>query len=330
MRALILPVAVAALLLGLPLGSGSDRPAGERAAAQKSVPARDADADAAEPAPAGRSEPPRDADPAAPSEGEPTAATLRGPRATSPASKVKRPPSIVERGFDGRLTILAGEPEAHALRALDLTDAERNAVDAVMSRRIEFFDQLVQEHVLELQVGFAALARVESAGSGGERLAALSEFIGTWDSFRPWRDRGTVIHEIADAIPEPKRRAAQAMVVAYRAALARERARDRGLAPTNVQLQFELHLEAFGALLTESFERQEKNGNADFDRFSRALNLTPEQAERARVIFTDLYLKETRREATGWDRFQALGEFMKELSSEQRVRAWRFIRREGR
>lgn len=252
--------------------------------------------------------------------------SLRGPSAMAPVA----PPSIVVRSFEGRITLIDGEPEAAALRALPLDAAQRDALDGIMARRIAFFDELVRTHLPELERAAAALGQLEHAKSGAERWAAISTFASAWNTFGPWRERGSVIDEAAEAIPESLRRQAQRMTSKYRAAIALERAADLGLTAANPQVQAHVRLEAFAALLQASFERQQRSGDQDLERLAREVGLTPEQTELARALFMELALKEMRQEVKGWDRFAALSSFMRELTPEQRVKAWRFIRRDAR
>jgi hypothetical protein len=250
---------------------------------------------------------------------------LQGPAVTASAA----PATILVRSFDGRVTPVEGEPEAAALRALPLDAKQRDALDGVMARRIAFFDELVRTNLLELEQGAAALGRLEHAKSASERWSAIATFASAWKAFGPWRDRGSVIDEVATEFPESLRHQAQRMAAQYRAALAAERAADLGLPVTHGQVQAHVRLEAFAALVQASFERQQRSGEQDLERLAREVGLTPEQTERARAIFMDLALKELRHEAKGWDRFATLSAFMRELTPEQRVRAWRAIRRDA-
>ncbi|MBX3355617.1 MAG: hypothetical protein KF724_07955 [Phycisphaeraceae bacterium] len=260
------------------------------------------------------------------------AGILRGPSvgAHQPPTAAPRPmgrASLVNRTFEGRIVPVEGEPEAAALRALDLSESARQAVDSIVTRRIEAFDELVRTNFIEIERGAAALARLEHVTSGTERWAALMEFSEAWKVFEPWRDRGSVIDEVGDAVPRAQRLQAQRMVRAYRMALLRERAEDLGIERTSAQVQAHVRLEQFAVLLQESFERQQRQGSEALEQVARELQLTPEQAEQARTIFGALAERELRREATGWDRFRALASFMETLEPAQRVRAWRYLRR---
>lgn len=240
------------------------------------------------------------------------------------------PRTIVERSFEGRIVPIEGEVEAAALRALPLTEAQRRTVDAVVSRRIEHFDALVRAHLLELERAATALGRLEHAESGGERWAAIADCTAAWSAFQPWRDRGTIVDEVGDAIPIAYAERARRLAHDYRAAIARERAAELSLHAAHPQIQAQTRLESFGALVQASFERQQRGGEADLERFVREVQLTPEQTERARTIFGDLALREMRREATAWDRIRAFSSLMQELTPKQRARAWRLIRRDSR
>lgn len=250
---------------------------------------------------------------------------LRGPRATAPAAA----PTIVQRDFNGRVLMLDGEPEIAALRAILKSPDQVALLDSITTRRIAAFDQLVQSHVPELTQGVAALQKLDGATTGAERLAAIGMLSHAWHAFQPWRDRGSAIDEMGDRIDAPTKRQAQRIVADYRAALLAERAADLGVPAGNPQAQVTVRIEGFGRMVEQSFERMAKGGEQDFDRFVKALELTPAQAERARVIFTALYEKEFAREATGWDRFRAFTDFMRELPPRQRALAWRFVRAEG-
>lgn len=251
---------------------------------------------------------------------------LRGPSAAPPAHP---PRTIVERSFDGRIAPIEGEVEVAALRALDLSPEQRETLDAIVSRRITFFDSLVVERWRDLEQGFAALGQIESAANAPERFAAISTFAYAWDAFTPWRDRGTAIDEMAEHLSPAQQRSARRLVLERHRAVVAERAADLGLARSHGQVQAHVRLERFGQLLQESFERQARGGEADLERAVKALQLTPDQTERARAIFGRLAEKQLRGEASHWDRFRAISDFMRELSPAQRARAWRYALRNG-
>lgn len=247
---------------------------------------------------------------------------LRGPSA---ARSVRPPRTIVERTFDGRVAPLEGEIEVAALRALDLSPEQRETLDAIVSRRITFFDALVVERWRDLEQGFAALGQIEAAASAGDRFAAISTFAHAWEAFRPWRERGTAIDEMAEHLSPAQRNAARRLVSERHRATVAERATDLGLERSHGQLQAHVRIERFGQLLQESFERQARGGEADLERAVKALRLTPDQTERARAIFGRLAEKQLRGEAGHWDRFSAISDFMRELTPVQRARAWRHV-----
>ncbi|MBM4113642.1 MAG: hypothetical protein FJ253_09805 [Phycisphaerae bacterium] len=238
-------------------------------------------------------------------------------------------PTILQRDFNGRVRVLDDEPEVAALRLLLVDPELRSALDSITTRRISDFDELVRSHVPELLQGVAALQRLEAAASAGERLAAIGSFSHAWLAFAPWRDRGSAIDEMGDRLDDSTRRIAQRLVGRYRSALLVERAADLGVPARNPQAILTVRLESFARMVEQSFERQTRSGEQDFDRFVKALDLTPAQTERARVIFGALYEKEVARTATGWDRFKAITDFMEELPARQRARAWKFLRAEG-
>lgn len=251
--------------------------------------------------------------------------SLRGPSAAEPTGRR----SIVQQDFNGRLEPIEGEIEVAALRALDLDEAQRDHLDAIVSRRIDAFDALVQRHALELQRGVAALQRMESLSSAADRWEALHEISKAWEAFAPWRARGSAIDEMGDLITGAQRREAQRIAAAYRAALTAERARDLGLQPDSPRVRAHVRLEIFGRLLEQSFMRLARSGEDALEALARALDLSPEQVERARAIFSRLHEMEAAREATPWDRFSAVSEFMRELTPDQRKKAWRFLRAQG-
>lgn len=82
---------------------------------------------------------------------EPPADPLRGPR-VQPADA--GPPTLVERGFDGSMSLLEERPETAALKRLTLSDAERKAVDEILAQRGANVQSVLSEHTalfLELQ-----------------------------------------------------------------------------------------------------------------------------------------------------------------------------------
>ncbi|MFO0894093.1 MAG: hypothetical protein U0574_03945 [Phycisphaerales bacterium] len=252
---------------------------------------------------------------------------LAGPRVAPAAAPAA--PSLITHDFQGRLQLVEGEPEQRALELLPLTPAETRALERVALRRMSDFDRLVKSHAGELIAAVGALQSMDGNAGGGPSLQALGHLMAAWEAFAPWRERGSVIDELGDAIAPERAAQARAMSAAYARAVARDVARESGMRPAAPQVQARVRLEAFGRLVQAAFERMERQGQDELARATEALSLTPDQVEKAKVIFGSLAQMELRREATGWDRFKAFSEFMASLTPEQRTRAWRFIRRGG-
>ncbi|MCA9297837.1 MAG: hypothetical protein KDA28_02155 [Phycisphaerales bacterium] len=111
---------------------------------------------------------------------------LAGPTVSTPTAA----PTIVERGFDGRVLPPAEGPERAALGHLDLTPDVRARIDEVLLSRAVVMDELVLEHL-------PLLTRLQSVSQASDRRERREVYAEALRVFRPVTERGRVRDEIA-------------------------------------------------------------------------------------------------------------------------------------
>lgn len=108
-------------------------------------------------------------------------ATLRGPKVEQPSSK----PSLVERNFEGDMKQLQTRPELAALEKLDLSAAEKQGVERVMSARTALLERTLYDNMalfLEVQglrqsgaIGPNASGDAETRRKAREKMVEMTE-----------------------------------------------------------------------------------------------------------------------------------------------------------
>lgn len=240
---------------------------------------------------------------------------LRGPDVRSE----EKVPTLVVNSFDGQLVDVGPDVERAAIERLALSDDQRKAFEQIMGDRAAAFDAIVREQYGE----------ISKLGGLRDDPAAFLRAIGDLArAFRPWTDRGTALDEMREHLTEQQVEHVERMVREYRAAqraaLVREHPNRREQRTAMVRLR----LEAFGALVTESIQRQIGFAKAQFDQVARELHLTAEQKARTEAIFGPVTVAELQGKATDAQRQQAMQEFFALLDSTQRMKLLAILARD--
>lgn len=237
---------------------------------------------------------------------------LAGPSAGDAIAK----PTLVERAYDGTLKRLELPPAEAAVALLELDDAARVRVEALIAERAAAVDEVVIGNI-EL------LVSVKGAGESGDRVRAigllrkLDEAFGGIEPVRKFEERlggamGLVqrqefmalLDEYRDAVAEDRRRA-----------LEREGAARRELRPRALRLRE--RLEELGVEIRRSYERQVTLAAREFEALMAKLALRPEQEGEIRRLVAD-YAQRTQLNPNEADRRAIFLKVLSHLDEDQR------------
>ncbi len=223
---------------------------------------------------------------------------LAGPMVDLSVSATRRTrPTIVQRDFAGNLVRASAQPGRDALDAMQaaggvtaLNDAERTALECVSASRSAAFDALLSANYLGIFALQNVSARLTSA-SLVVRIGAMRDVAQVLLAFKPYFDRGGFLDEFAraDGVRATTVARARELEKRYRDTLVRE----AQIAQPNTAefaLRMRVDLEHVGMLLKEAIEAKIAFAAAEFEVFSRALDLTGTQAEQVRTALTPLFL----------------------------------------
>lgn len=240
---------------------------------------------------------------------------LRGPEVRSE----EKVPTLVVNSFDGRLVDVGPDVERAAIERLDLTEEQREAFEKVTGERAAAFDAIVRDQYGE----------ISKLGGLRDDPAAFMRAIGELaQAFKPWSDRGTTLDEMRDHLTQEQIAHVERMVREYRAAQRAELERAHPDRRERRTALVRLRLEVFGALVTESIQRQIGFAKAQFDQIAQELNLTAEQKARTEAIFGPVTVAEFQGKATDAQRQQAMREFFALLDSNQRMKLLAILARD--
>lgn len=205
---------------------------------------------------------------------QPDAAVLAGP-AVRQARDAR--PTLVEYAYDGSVKRTEVAPEEAALRLLDLSPAERAAADAVLAERAAMLDRFVSDN-LDL------LLRLGAAAQGEDKAEKLRLIFQALRRTEPLRARGSLAHQLRDALEPAARRRFDALLAEYWDAVVAER---RRAAPDGgggrLAVLADERLKAFGREVERAFYRlADPAGEREFNDLLAAARLRPEQESRIR------------------------------------------------
>ena len=235
-------------------------------------------------------------------------------------------PTIVERSFDGTLKRLDVRPEEAAVRKLDLSADEKAKVDQVLAERSKAMDQVVREHI-------DLLVRVQSAKASGDQAQIKAATQELKDALRPLVGKGPLGEQLSQVLSKEHADKLQQMVKNYYRALIAEgmRQRPKGdpmpdaedeMAPTPESAQrratvARITQDIYGQEIRRSYERIAADAHARLEDLVKALDLTPEQAEKVRAIATEAAQKNKLNPSPA-QKVELFSKIAKELTPEQR------------
>jgi hypothetical protein len=237
--------------------------------------------------------------------------SLSGPKVVE-----KEPaPSLVKRGFDGRLERVVQPVEEAAVAVLPLSEEERAMASEVILRRAAIIDKGIRESVPVL----LRIQGIREEGITPDRQAAIREL----DKKLPMlRDREEFRSALRGAMSTEHAAMFDAVVNEYsRAAIAdaSATAKAEGRKGNPFAMSVGESLRNVGVEIQQSYDRVIADGTRRLDRAMEIIQPTPEQEGKLRNLATEFGQK-TLANPTPIQRAQFVREFMKLLTHEQRQR----------
>lgn len=253
---------------------------------------------------------------------DPADGLLAGPRV--PADAPARL-TIVERSFDGALVPLEDEAEIVAAHRVVTDPARRDRLDAIAGARSKGFEEILLAHYEAITGLGPAMAAARDGGSE-ERAGLMSRLREVNQAMAPFRARGSFLDECRDELSAEESAEVRRMVAEWRAASEAELAKSPdAAAPGRVRGPYRLQMEDLGSMVRRTLQRRAASRTAQFEAFSQQLDLSPEQAEKAKALFMDIAVQEfqgTRKEGaySRREREELFGEIAKILDDRQRLK----------
>lgn len=234
---------------------------------------------------------------------------LAGPRVEiAPQSQAK---TLVRRGFNGEVEVLATEADVAAIDLLDLTDEQRTIFDRLRIERSAIFSKAIRGN-FDLLTQFGSIdAKAQPA-----ELAILLRRTG--EALSEYRARGTLMREMGPHLTLAQRREARALVAEYVQARAESIRRETGGEVNAAELFIRIKVETLGKMAESAIQSAAAMGTALFEDLALRLKLTPEQKQAVQKIFEPIAIQEFQgREVAPLVKFRAFIELSHLLSKGQ-------------
>lgn len=252
---------------------------------------------------------------------------LGGPSVTVEADR----PSLVEHDYEGELRPLEVRPEIAAIGLLGLTEAEREAVDALIDARAALVDQVVTKN---MDLFTELRAARESAGEGQRQdQDATKSRRDTASRFRealaPLLEQEPLAEHYAEALPGEKRDEYLALINEWRDATAKAAAGDpmggevaerRPRGPQQSPAMAGVRMEIRAAVERGRDERRDRSAE-----LVKRLDLSPEQESTFRGMLREAGDANDGK-PTQAQRREIMQKFLATLPEDQRRRAMEALR----
>ncbi len=229
-------------------------------------------------------------------------------------------PSLIERGFDGRIRVLEISPERAALALLAMDEATRTQVEAILDARSAIFDRVLVEN-LDLLVQFES---ARASGSVSRQLSLVRRFV---RELEPLRQRGSLRDEIASVLPADLRDRFGALIDEYEGALREQARRDavaRGERFRPLVYRVRRNLERLGQDIAASYERAVASRVAELESFLARAGLSPSSEREVRRILTE-FGQRTLLRPTAADKRRLVRDLWEAVPAEERSRLLRAL-----
>ncbi len=205
---------------------------------------------------------------------------LAGPRGANGAKRA----TLVEIDYAGRLKPREGTIEEAALRVLEVDDATRSRLDAVLQERARLMDELVSRNL-------RTLIRLGSASESGRKIEALTHAISLWEKGQPIREKGSLRSRLAAQLDEAQRRRFNGLIEEYLHAARRDGVEPGGKPKAWIEVALQERFRGLSSEVERSFARQTTNGEEEAEAFFDGLGLSPEQTQHIRQTFENFVLE---------------------------------------
>lgn len=236
---------------------------------------------------------------------------LAGPKVAPKAE----PQGIVSVDFNGEVRRPEMTPEEAAIARLDLDDAIKARVRAIINKRDAIIDDFVSGN-LDLLTKFGA------AAGGNDKLDQAMLGLEAFQKLAPLREGGSLWEQVKAALPEEPAKKFDALMNEYWDAIVAEGKRtknDKGKERTRFEIVIAERLAILGKEIERSFARQQYSGGIVIGYFTQDLNLTDAQKARVRQMSLE-FARKTDFNATEDQQQKLLLELMSILNEEQRAK----------
>lgn len=200
------------------------------------------------------------------------------PALLGPSIRADTRPSIVEWRYDGTLRELETTPEEAAISLMEIDAETRARADAIFASRQAFFDGVLSRHL-------TVALEIDAAKKAEEKLTVARLTFELLAAFEPLRHEPVVAAQIEAILTPAEGELFRSMLCEYDDAFAldlRARAEREGRETNLVEVVATRTGTLFGRELERSFKRMEVSGQIAFEYVLGQLDLTREQADRAR------------------------------------------------
>ncbi len=204
-----------------------------------------------------------------PAHAEPPAAPLAGPKVAA-ADR----PTIIERGFDGLVKLAEPTPEQAALGLLTLSDSEKSATGAVLSKRAAILDDFLTNNIPLL---------TQFGNANGDTKEQLALAYAAMIKLKPLTDLGPLQNQLHAALGPENAAKFDAIMKDYWAAYIKDRANVRkpdGKYPNKIEIMAEAKLQSLGKAIENSFKQMMEGGDLIYQYLFKGITLRPDQSDK--------------------------------------------------
>lgn len=235
---------------------------------------------------------------------------LSGPAVPDDASEPR-----VQRDFEGNMKPLEVRPEIAALEELTLSEAERLGVDEVLVKRTATMERLIRENI-------DLLLRAQAVREGNDPKARQALAEDFREAFMELAADGPLSEQLTTAMSDENAAKFNAINKEYWRELIGQEPGDGDRGRNRIA---RVAVKLLGQEVKQTYERMLGDGKEQLERVIGELQLTPEQEAKVRAIVTEFGQK-TKLNPTGMQRVGLFAQIAKELTPEQRKKAFDLVR----
>lgn len=235
---------------------------------------------------------------------------LAGPKVVEHGEK-----SLIRRDFDGRVRILETTAPEEALNLLQLSAPEREAVDALLSKRAKLLEDFVADNVF-------LLGQIDTADKAGAKGQAAWLLFGMMGKLRPVTGDGLLEDQIARVLEPATRERFLSLVREYNLAAIRDRCsvpNKEGKIPSRFEAAAGIRGESLAREIERAYKRLEASGEFAFRLIFTGVELTDTQKTKIRELL-ELHQRTTKGNASEKDNGMLFLAILPHLTQDQAAR----------